>query len=92
MLVGVKFCGGCNPRYDRGKLLKRLKEDLKGQFTFESANESQFYEGLIVFCGCTNACASYKNIKTKRKPILVWGENQYNDIMDIIKKKWRDEN
>ena len=27
MKVGVKFCGGCNPRYDRGGLLRKIKED-----------------------------------------------------------------
>ncbi len=91
MLFGVKFCGGCNPRYDRGKLWKRLKEDFAGKITFELAKESQSYDGLVVFCGCTNTCAGYKNIKTKRKPILIWDDKQYDDMIETIKKKWRDE-
>ncbi len=26
MICGVRFCGGCNPRYDRGKALEKIKE------------------------------------------------------------------
>ena len=31
MLVGVKFCGGCNPRYDRGKALEAIKNEMQGE-------------------------------------------------------------
>ena len=27
MRLGVKYCGGCNPRFDRKEIVKRLKED-----------------------------------------------------------------
>ena len=26
MTVAVKYCGGCNPRYDRGAALEKLKK------------------------------------------------------------------
>ncbi len=87
LLVGIKFCGGCNPRYNRGKILNQLREDFKNTITFETASESQLYEGLIVLCGCSSCCASYDNFKTNRKPILIWDEKQYNDIVETIKKE-----
>ena len=28
MKCGVKFCGGCNPRYDRGAAYREIKDEL----------------------------------------------------------------
>ncbi|GAB1476615.1 hypothetical protein MASR2M70_14510 [Bacillota bacterium] len=39
MLCGVKFCGGCNPRFERGKALEELKEHFEGRINFEYAEE-----------------------------------------------------
>lgn len=86
MNYGVKFCGGCNPRYDRGKLLRRLRERFKDVITFENADESQLYDGLIVLCGCTNCCAAYKSIQSKTDPILIWEDKQYDNIVEVLSK------
>jgi len=87
LLFGIKFCGGCNPRYNRRKILNLLREEFKDTIKFETASESRLYEGLIVLCGCPSCCASYNSFKTKRKPILIWDEKQYNDIVETIKKE-----
>lgn len=86
MKFGVKFCGGCNPRYDRGKLLRRLREEFKDRIEFESVDESQSYDGLIVLSGCANACAAYKHVRTKTDPILIWDENQYLNLVEELSK------
>lgn len=87
MKYGIKFCGGCNPRYERGKLFNRLKEELSPKITFGNAKEDELYDGLIVFCGCTNCCAAYKHIQTKSDPILVWNERQYDQVIEILSKR-----
>lgn len=56
MTIGVKFCGGCNPMYDRGKLYNRIKEAYHDH-TFEIADDTKEYERLLVICGCERACA-----------------------------------
>ncbi|MDR1068761.1 MAG: hypothetical protein LBL36_05910 [Clostridiales Family XIII bacterium] len=71
MRVGVKFCGGCNPRYDRSgeldKILSHFEKDSdafaadhaeKGKALFGFAKEGGAYDVLLVICGCNNQCAS----------------------------------
>ncbi len=57
MEIGVKFCGGCNPMYDRGKLYKHIIEAYP-EHSFETADEAKNYEALLVICGCERACAN----------------------------------
>lgn len=56
MTIGVKFCGGCNLMYDRGKLFEKTKEAYPDH-TFEMADDTKKYETLLVICGCERACA-----------------------------------
>ena len=71
MRVGVKYCGGCNPRYDRAgeyeKILAHFADDMgryakdgihTGRAVFEFAEQGGQYDILLAICGCTNRCAS----------------------------------
>lgn len=72
MLVGVKFCGGCNPRYDRGAYFARVKAEnpLCG---FEIAEEEKQYDVLLVIGGCPSCCASCEQYHFERI-VRVWEE------------------
>lgn len=58
--ISIKFCGGCNPRIDRGAIAKRLRETLAisgFQVTF-----NQLTGDLIIYLsGCTVNCAQRYN-------------------------------
>lgn len=56
MKVGVKFCGGCNPRYDRRSVLNRLLEDCPA-LCWSYAKPEEAYDVLLVLCGCPSRCA-----------------------------------
>lgn len=58
MKAGIKFCGGCNPRYDRGAYAEELKKN--PDYETEYAKEGVHYDVLHVVCGCTAACARYQ--------------------------------
>lgn len=67
MLIGTKFCGGCNPRYDRGQYYKDTMA-ANPVHTFELAQEGTEYDSVLVIGGCPACCASYseytyKNLK-----------------------------
>lgn len=85
MLIGVKFCGGCNPRYDRGKAFEAIKQRLEGEAAFEFAEEGKEYDHLLVIGGCTNCCASYCQYKAKNDTILIWDENHIEKTVNKIK-------
>ena len=54
--VGLKYCGGCNPEYDRVALVKHIQESLQGKVLFVKA-ESEGVELIVAVEGCSTACA-----------------------------------
>ena len=65
MIIGVKFCGGCNPKYDRGKLYERIRE-VYSEHSFETAGEEKIYDMLLVITGCERACPDITRYKAER--------------------------
>ncbi len=83
---GIRFCGGCNPRYDRGRALATLEEKFKGEVDFVIAEENVLYDLLLVIGGCTNCCASYEQFKTKEGVIKMWEEAHIEKVANVIKE------
>lgn len=57
MLVAVKFCGGCDPEYDRIEMFQKIKKALgnKVEWTFSPTTHA---DCLLVINGCSRACAN----------------------------------
>ena len=53
--IGVKYCGGCNPEYDRAALVKKIQEKLKDKADFYSWEEEDI-DLVLVVCGCGVSC------------------------------------
>ena len=54
--VGVKYCGGCNPEYDRVALVEQIKERLEGKVSFVPS-ENEGIDIILAVHGCRTACA-----------------------------------
>jgi hypothetical protein len=79
-LVGVKYCGGCNPVIDRAKLVQKIKKLLSQDFVFTTKQSSSWDIGILV-CGCPTACADKPDFKNlARKWIIVAGNSVDLDI------------
>ncbi len=87
MLYGVRFCGGCNPRYDRGKALEAIRQSLGDSVEFEIAQEDREYDGLLVIGGCSNCCPAYKHFKVRKPPTMLCDENHIEKVIDKIKEE-----
>ena len=59
--VGVKYCGGCNPAYDRTALVDRMKERLRGKVEFVPVG-SQDVHVILAVHGCETACADLRGV------------------------------
>ena len=66
MEIGVKFCGGCNPNYDRGALYIRIPGEYP-EHDFEIADETKKYDLLLVICGCERACADTSGYRAEKE-------------------------
>jgi hypothetical protein len=62
MKVAIKYCGGCNPDYDRVALVKRIEERLIGKVEFVSA-EDENIDLVLAVEGCNTACADLSAFK-----------------------------
>lgn len=84
MRVGIVFCGGCNPYYDRGQLAQDLVTTLcDHQFVYNSLD----CDLVIYLSGCTSNCA-FKHTPTDLPRIYVAGMNidaQSVERKDLLK-------
>lgn len=86
MKCGVKFCGGCNPSYDRGQALKEIKEHFT-DIDFVNAAEGISHDLLLVIGGCSSCCASFDQFETKNGVLKMWDKTHIENILDEIKDK-----
>ena len=54
--VGVRYCGGCNPRFDRVAGVEALTRACSSA-DFRAAEPGREYGVLLVVGGCTACCA-----------------------------------
>ena len=78
----IKFCGGCNPRYDRGKLAKELKQSLEGRVEFSSHDANIPRNIGIVIQGCENDCVQTNTLAKADCLIVI---RQESDLKDAVK-------
>lgn len=55
VVIGLKYCGGCSPRYDRILVTNYLKKELVEWVSFVSFEDPNASRILIV-AGCETAC------------------------------------
>lgn len=84
MRIGIKYCGGCNPSFDRIKFVKLLEEEFIKDY-FEIAAENVNYDEIIVICGCSRACAGFKHLICKQF-IIVTKEKDYSLLQSNLNK------
>ncbi|MBW2621602.1 MAG: hypothetical protein JRD68_01730 [Deltaproteobacteria bacterium] len=53
--IAVKFCGGCDPAYDRVKYLESIKAAAGDRLEWVSF-DSPAFETLLIINGCEKAC------------------------------------
>ncbi len=86
MNVGIKFCGGCNPRYNRKKILEYIKEKCKN-VSFEYVKEEMKYDHLLVIGGCSNNCASYEQYNVAGIIYKIYNEEQVDNLIREINRR-----
>ena len=73
--VGIKYCGGCNPFYDRVALVKRIERRLKGKVAFVSAAADDDVDLVLAVEGCNTACADLSSFDGKEIRIITKGQD-----------------
>ena len=75
-LIGIKYCGGCNPLIDRAKLVGEIGKALSPEYSLTTEPSSNPWDTGIMVCGCSSACVDKPEIrKLARQWILVAGKS-----------------
>ena len=69
MRIGIAYCGGCNPRFDRVEAVAALKEEFPG-IAFLPFQDGGNYDFLAVVCGCHARCAA-RSLQEVRQECVV---------------------
>ncbi len=77
MKIGIKYCGGCNPSYNRTEVVKKII-NRHLEICFEPVKEGEQYDAVLIVNGCLSACSNHKLLNCNNKIIL-------NSIKDFEK-------
>lgn len=86
MKVGVKYCGGCNCTYDRGREVQRLKEQFPG-IKFRSGCLPEECGLWLVVCGCARACVKWEELGTEDKVLLMRNSGDFRRAVSWLKER-----
>lgn len=84
--AGVKYCGGCNPRFDRGGFFARLQDRFQDKISFEAVRPEKRYDFLLVISGCTSNCADYTGLNYTKDIIFVTNEQSFEQVVEKLKE------
>ncbi len=87
--AAVKFCGGCNPRYDRGDAFHTIRAALVEQVSFSYAKEGERYDLLLIIRGCSGCPYLYEEIDAAHRVVLA-EEAEINAALQDIQKICRE--
>lgn len=83
MKVGIKYCGGCNPRFDRAALVEKLEKEYgKVELTYDLADPQ--VEHIVAVCGCERACVKEEDLDVKST--VAASEGDYPQIVATLDK------
>ena len=80
--VRIKFCGGCNPDYDRVGLAEGIKEALQGQVEWVSS-DAETFDLVVAIQGCETACADLTEFQACEIHSLTCPEDAVAFIRDM---------
>jgi len=83
--VGLKYCGGCNPEYDRVAMVKHIQESLQGRVEFVTP-ESKGVRLILAVEGCGTACADLRAFQGMEIRIIYNTEGAERFIKEIRKR------
>jgi len=85
MILGIKYCGGCNPAYDRVACVTDLKRYLSDLEILESVSfvpydEKIQFDYCLLVRGCNRSCVSDRKFSNCRHFYAASGREDFIEI------------
>ena len=81
--VGIKYCGGCNPYYDRVAQVKRIADRLSGKVKMVGLDHDRI-DLVLGVEGCNTACADLSQFDDKKIRVITNPEAAEKFIQEIL--------
>ena len=79
--VGIKYCGGCNPTYDRVAAVKEMEERLRSRAELISWHDESA-DAVVIVAGCAASCVDGEPFAGRP----LWRINRPEDIDSVLKE------
>ncbi len=83
MIIGIKYCGGCNSVYERGRQVNLLKERFP-EHEFRSTADGNICDVWLIVCGCLRACASVEGLVARRRMFILSTERSLVEVQKYL--------
>jgi len=77
--IGIKYCGGCNPSYERVQMVHRVESRFDHRLIFIRHDHPDI-DGMILMNGCQRACAT-QGFNQTVPHYSATGENDFEALM-----------
>jgi len=81
--IGIRYCGGCNPHYERVATVERVQSLVENGFLF-LRHDQEDLDGLIAVNGCLRACAAKDLDGQPLSYHSISGENDLDSLMQWL--------
>lgn len=83
MKIGLKYCGGCNPRYDRVALVGRIRDSLGGGVEFVPW-DGKDASLILVVTGCETACVDPRPFEDRPYRFITCEKDAQSFIREMV--------
>lgn len=86
MDIGIKFCGGCNPRYNRIQCVEKIKAKFP-EHNYVTPKDKKICDIWVIVCGCTRACADSEDLISLKKKFILKSFKDFDMVRDYLEKE-----
>lgn len=82
--VRVKYCGGCNPNFDRKEAAAYISRQTG--ISLEAYREEKPPDVALIICGCTSECVKTDKYRGRLETIVINSPEQLGEAIERIRK------
>lgn len=81
--VGLKYCGGCNPAYDRVEMIQQIQARCPDRYLFLRYDEPEI-DAMVFINGCHRACAIQDLPPSEISSYSVTGKSDFKNLIAYL--------
>lgn len=85
MVIGIKYCGGCNSTYDRADAVKKLMAAYPQHTWVYAAHGERIADYWLCVCGCPAVCASTDGLIAHKELILLASLADFKSLQEKLR-------